>query len=547
MDKIENLVSVSKANWLNLLADLRNKSVLNIGTDNLDAIITISYSGVGSLYCVGEPREELNGIVSKYYSNIYDKIDKKFDAIIVDSKLPIGSGINSSMRTVLVTLVDLLAGDGALLLCSPAGKNNIKYRMLIKSTIRNLTKYSVSYFICDPSTEKPYTIIPYLKDVTWLTYNYPNIQEINYQKKLIIKNLVKKVFFKIFGLMNPLRGVAIVISNSNLEQKLPGGNNKEDINIKAKATSNLTVDVSMTNYYLMKHYLFTYNSENKKIKIIKKIGFNPPSYANDLEKEYKNMLLFDNLIDNFNAKNVEIPRPLEFYKHKERSVLSMTAIQGLSLKYIIEKNIYHGHIDEVIKLLNKATDVQIIFQKICNQKLADKLETVHEDYGHNYTKHNLKAPVAKTKCVQHGDFAANNILFDVDTGSYGIIDWEWLSAGFPPLLDIFSLFTSLRFTLAGKKYCNFYERYYDAIIDTYFNDNWFSRCLMANLIKYNQKFNLDNNDLYTYYIHFLIFHCNKYRIHKIFDHQKLYERMLDYSVKNEKNFISNINSMSREG
>ena len=89
MKKIENISSVSDANWLNILPDLQQKKVLKIGTDSIDIIKIISYCNVASLSCIGMPRVELQNIVNKFYQNEED-IRERFDVVIFN-QVAIGS------------------------------------------------------------------------------------------------------------------------------------------------------------------------------------------------------------------------------------------------------------------------------------------------------------------------------------------------------------------------------------------------------------------------------------------------------------------------
>ena len=210
MKKIKNSVNVSIANWLNLLPDLQQKNVLKIGADSIDVIETINYCNVASLSCIGAPRIELNNLVHKFYQN-ETAIEEKFDVVICDEVLSIGSP--NRLREFLCNIKELLNESGTLLVCSPDGWRNFKYRNVIKNALQAESKALLKYYICDPSVVSPFAIIPYIRDKEWLMYSYPNINEKIFDTKAVIKEKIKGYIFKILGIYNPFRGLVVVLED----------------------------------------------------------------------------------------------------------------------------------------------------------------------------------------------------------------------------------------------------------------------------------------------------------------------------------------------
>jgi len=537
MKKIEDVSSVSKANWLNLLPDLQRKKVLKIGTDSTDIIKIISYSNLASLSCIGVPQVELKDIVNKFYLN-EENIGEKFDVVIFDEVMSIDPVNNIS--DFLYKIKGLLNETGVLLVCCPDGWRNLKYRYFIRKVLQIKSKGFVKYFICNPSSAAPYSIIPYINDKIWLTYNYPNIEEETYNKKIAFKESIKKYIFRIIGMYNPLSGLIIVLNNvditENIHEKKQINNANEYINDGTKEMDPL-VKICIAYRYTNKHYLFSYGQHDKKLRSMKKIEFNPYESGNDLEREYKNLLLFKEHIEIFGNNGIEIPLSVYFNELSDRHESSMTVVKGMSLKYLVDKNMCQKNNKDVIDLLNKATDMQICFQKLTENNLKEVIYDLDPEYFLNYLGLDFGDINIEGGCIQHCDLAANNIHLDIEANRWGIIDWEGLTQGMPAMLDLFSMFTSFRFTIGNKKYKDFKEKYYDAIIDTYFSSNWISKCILINLKKYCLAYKIPEKNIYGYFVLFLMFQSNKFRIYKVHDYQLLFEDMLRYTVENKHKFI----------
>ncbi len=537
MKRIENISSVSDANWLNILPDLQQKKVLKIGTDSIDIIKIISYCNVASLSCIGMPRGELQNIVNEFYQNEED-IREKFDVVIFD-QVTIGS--ISKVSDILNKITEHLNEAGVLLVCCPDGWRNLKYRYVISKVLQAGSKEPLKYYICNPSAASPHTIIPYINEKVWTTYNYPNIEEETFNNKIALKGKIKEYIFRILGRYNPFSGLIIVLSNTgiieNIHEKKYIESANEYINDKSKEIAPL-VQICIAYHYSNKHYLFYYSQLDKKINHIKKIEYKTSKYGSDLEKEYKNLLLFKEHIEIYDNNRIVIPQAVYLKKLPDRHESSMTVVKGVSLKYLVDKYIYKKNNKNVIALLDQVTDMQICFQKLTENNLKEVIYNQDPEYYLNYLGLDLGDINIEVACIQHCDFAANNIHLDTEANKWGVIDWEGLAQGMPAMLDLFSMFTSFRFTMGNKKYKDFQGKYYDAIIDTYFSDNWISRCILKNLKKYCLAFKIPEEDIYGYFVLFLIFQSNKYRILEVYDYQLLFEEMLRYAIENKDKFIA---------
>ena len=59
-----------------------------------------------------------------------------------------------------------------------------------------------------------------------------------------------------------------------------------------------------------------------------------------------------------------------------------------------------------------------------------------------------------------------------------------------------------------------------------------------NLKKYCLAYKISEKNIYGYFVLFLMFQSNKFRICKIHDYRLLFEDMLRYTVENKEKFIA---------
>ena len=142
--------------------------------------------------------------------------------------------------------------------------------------------------------------------------------------------------------------------------------------------------------------------------------------------------------------------------------------------------------------------------------------------------------------VQHGDWTPGNILLDESTSRWGILDWEWVATGYPPLLDFFSFFTAVRFMENSAGIVNEDQRHYQSFIDTYFRRNWFSEMMMEMLSSYCRHERLSSESVFDNLAAYLVFKCNKYRLYSCLPpYQALYEKMLVYAATHKMSCVFN--------
>lgn len=543
-------VRVSQANWLNLLSGIENKDVLKVGVKKTDNIISISYSNPKTLSCIGDLDDCMGSIVDVVYKNIDAVPVGIADFVILDeTDFFVACKSYEKIKIILLKIAKTLKDNGVLMLCFPDGILNFKYRYLINRALAETEFISKAYYFCEPSSEEPMCIVSYSTDSLWMTGGFPNFNEKPFIIKERIKKYIKQSIFDVMKLYYPFRGI-VVVAKKNIDTQsylIPSFDKLKNINSNNEVTIEYQGKplryVCYTGRYLKKHYLFFYNLYDDEIVLIGKIGYSSDLPIDDIEREYKNLILMTECYEMFSKKNINIATLVHYDHSIEKSILIQSSVPGKSLRYLLSRYEYHNNKAQMLKLIDQISDAQLYIQDTCTNKLGHAVAKIDEDYFYNYTDMDLDGDLFWKlnilNFIQHGDFTANNIFYEEASEQWGIIDWEWQSIGFPPLFDLFSLFASVRFASTNIKKYSEYEGYYISLVDTFFDKNWFSDHLVILIIRYCDHYHLKYEIVYTCFIAFILFHCNKFRKNKLPDYQYLYEKFLKYAEDNKDRFILN--------
>jgi thiamine kinase-like enzyme len=184
-----------------------------------------------------------------------------------------------------------------------------------------------------------------------------------------------------------------------------------------------------------------------------------------------------------------------------------------------------------------------VIQEELTKGLGDRAPRVESHYFENY----LNLPLhrsghlvqAGARMVQHGDFAPVNILRDPARDQWGVIDWDWMGASYPPLFDFFTFFTRVHFLERRRKGLTFHEELMESFVDSFFRPTWFSSVVQEQVIRYCDRFQLSYQDTFDHFIQYLLFQCGKYR-HVMPGHPEFhssYEEILRGSIRSKERFV----------
>lgn len=553
--KESHLRNPQLSSWLNVIPSLESKHVVIVGIENVEILNSLIICKPKALTYIGSKKNIKADSIIKYVEDFTSFLPNSIDFFIVndiESFLDLPDG---SLQSKLKKCYSILNDRGVLLIGMQGCLKKNVAKFTIKKLINSIGFTQIKSFLCEPSFQSPIFIYPFSQSPKFtqkmLTKDlFRNIKTIN-----LIKDFVKLCLFKLTVYNNPLTGMFITATK--------GINFIEDESlfdwIDANNEFGLADKDNISTIWLSKPYLakqvgliFNLCNEEKRLIAVYKQANIENHRAPVVENEHKALSLLLPFHELLYDENIIIPKPIYLKYDHERIKSLESAVSGdpisnsgiplpknntkIPARLLIKENI----IDE---LVNK----QIIIQELLTKNLKNKLPIVNEKYFINkqsftsdYFDNNGRFEFYKN-FTQHGDYTMVNFLYDSNKCKWGIIDWEWLATGYPPLFDLFYLFTSARFREIGGKNLRMFENDFQSFIDTFFKKNHFSESIMMHSLHYCSHFKIQKEQIYNYFLDFLLFNYNKFRLDfNLPQFELLYKDMLDYSLKNEDRFILNV-------
>jgi hypothetical protein len=537
---------MSQTNWLNLLPDIYNKKVLKIGTQKIGNIIAIAYFNPESLTCVGSNVIKTKNLSIKYYQKIDDLPPTAFDVIIFDEPKYLTSFDSfSSIKGLLIKASQILKDEGILLLCFPENPMlSLKYRYWIKK-IFPYTAFSCSnFFFCDPSAEYPSLIIPYAKKTRCMAGTFPNIQDRAFATVQRIKNMFKNIILRTTKIYYPFGGLILIAGKSiqgitnnetllEISRTIPLGQSWHERNSK-----NLFMTFMAKK---AKHIVFIHDPITLELRSVVKIGIPSANHMGRVREEHQSLQVLSYCKSLLEKGHITIPAPLAFVSSAQKEIGVQSVVPGTASDWMIRQFIRRKQRNAVLNVLDELTNIQIHLQETCTRRITNFTRYIDKAYFVNYLNLPLDCKTddiaLQTNDIQHGDFTLINIYRDSRASKWGILDWEWMARGYPPLFDLFSLSTSIPFKESRNTHDNELDNSYLSFIDTYFYKSWFSNHLRSIVSSYCDYFHYDKQFIFSYFIAHLLLQCNKYRLfYNSPKYQQLFEKMLRYSIRHKGEF-----------
>ncbi len=530
----------SRTNWLNLVPSLSGKKILKFGTNNFHTIKALDRIKSRSITFAGRISEHIR-TSSKVHICDESKLKRNYyDICIVDESDCFVSKPHS-IKHLIKKCHGYLNKDGIILVAVEKGFRNIKSRIDLWSFYRE-TKYKTEqYFLIAPSLSEPYTIYPVHQSIR--PVNKILFREIFLKQdfKSAAKAVLKYLLSAFTGKFNPMFGMIVVA----------GKNNNNILEFEEIIKNKLDPDPKDPIYTIWsaKPYtgkqvglVFHRVKDNDKVKaVVKKSNF---KYHRDfaIRQEYENLLVLSSHSAFFTANNIKIPEPIFFIDQNNCNISIESAVPGTPLSSININS--KGNSDILQKKLVEIAALQIVMQKYLSKNAKEFLPRLPKDYFENrlFMDFEYFNDLSRLKGyynhVQHGDLTDVNLFF-TSSNKWSVIDWEWLASGFPQLFDLYHLFFSV-------KYRNFPERvsnnllthYFNSFVDTFFDENKFSRLMGRLVIQYCHEFSLPRDMVFNLFMDFLLFIYNKYRIdYQLIEYANLHSRMIHFAFESKEKFF----------
>ena len=540
-----NLHDWSQAHWLNLLPPLSGLDVLKLGTKRADNLKSIFNSNPRSISLIGEKTDGMNGYPVTVYDTLDGIVDGLYDLIILDEVEYLASiWTKRYVRSLLTKVYDHLKADGSLFICFPA---DFWKHLWIKGALTSIGFREVNHYLCTPSSEYPLTIIPFSENPSWATdYICGSYQTENGQIFSIFKAFVKRTLFRLTRVNSPLWGV-LAIARKETDNISPKG-----INLSARIRqvmgqiSGNGANIAMvysTKRYDAKQVVLIFNSSNSEMMAVGKVCREKMFGSERIAQECENTRIVSSMRDLFERRRIIVPNLLHSEVFDKTTLFIESVLKGIPLIHVVGQTFAKDDRVNLMKFVKSIVEIQGFIQAEISRLHQYKIRVIGKEYFQNYmgvpddllneTVWNL----SDRKQVQHGDFTGVNIFLDDMNGTWGVIDWAGLGAGYPPLFDLFSLLRSLGYRERQDASQNEFQRYFDSFVDSFFRDNWFTRFEAGLVESYCRSYGVDYKNIFIYFLGYLLFQCNKYRLdYNLPEFQGNYEQMLEYSVRNRSRF-----------
>ncbi len=534
-------VDPSRTNWLNTLPLLKDRHVLQIGiTNNTKAIVKC---GCASLTCVcGDSKNRLDPGVSVVASPDSMEVSSMDICIVDDVDMISKKCVTGDFYIYLRKIARTLSRNGALVIGFPKGIRQGILKLRADHMVEEAGFRQVNWFVCEPSFEDPLYVCPYYQ-------NTPHVKEelksrIVHEAKpaTLIKNLIKTAFINTTYRLNPFWGTMLVAYKNEVAH--PGGYLVEALKNILKGQKINTDDAIVV--WSAKHFtgkqiglVHDYSTGEKLLVAVCKVANYPYHCSSKIRQEYNILSHLSPHQQFFAENNICVPSPIYFETNGVWSSSIETPVHGYPLS---EMNL---HMDpQYLKTtLQKLVQVQLRIQQHLTKHLKDKLPVLKPDYFHN----SLDVPYKYledsgrlqhySETVQHGDYTDVNILYEQDSKTWGVIDWEWTSSGFPPLFDLFHLIFSLKFSEKDKLHDSLIDKYFQSFIDSFFCRNWFSEYVRKLVVWYCGEECIDASKVFDYFMDSLLFIFNKYRLdYHLPEYETMHRNMILYSLSHRAEF-----------
>ncbi|MBT3386582.1 MAG: hypothetical protein HN417_01480 [Desulfobacula sp.] len=523
-------IDPSQAAWLSLLPGLEDKVVCIIGDDTYNLVEILKRCGCHHVECIGlEPL-----VISDLRIGLYDI------SVILPDRL-------SSIKALAKILIRSLRPDGILLIGT---SNTLSVKMVDMKLSRSLEKVgfnSIEPFICTPSFNNPLDIFPVGKNDDFNKIVFRQFRDkcfLNRNIKSLVKDAIKYLLFITRGWINPSFGMLLICRKRKtgywdfqelLETKCLGR--------RAELHKRRFLITWHSKHFVGKHVGLAYQIQNKKEPleiVIKKSNF---SYhrAGALNEEHTHLKTFCEHEAFFNETGIAIPKPVCKKESKGLNILTVeTAVMGTPLKKLgLNKQVNFKQYQTIVDgLINCQINFQVYFSKVLDKNCRTVPDICFENSAG--FECDLYEDISRIsdyqRFAQHGDYTDVNLFYQFDTKRYGIIDWEWFSRGLPPLFDLFHFFLSIGFTRQDSSYQNELTSF----ADTFFSKNWFSDYIEKKVMEYIDRFKLEIDSVYPFFMDFLLFLHNKYYLFYNFPfYLNLHRKMIVHAVNNKETFFMN--------
>lgn len=470
--------------------------------------------------------------------------DESIDICILEYLNP-GSGMPEEvpLRRMQRIISRALKTDGVLLIGFASGLRRFVKKLFIETVLREAGCKTFHWYICVPSFLDPEIIYPYTRHESQTRKDLMPGCPAGSAAREFIKYMIKKSLVRSTVRYNPLWGTILIAykqENGYQDRCASDMVEKKEAMAEGHRTDRYTVWFAKQDTGKQVGLVYRPGDEGKQLVSVCKSCSYPFGRSSSIQEENRVLCLLSAHSRFFQEKNIRIPEPLFFETDGTRSLSGESPVPGTSLSALKADLWNQGRMEEVIQRLYT---IQLSLQQYLTRHMRDRMPALDTRYLENSTgvRHQYLDDSRRleeyTKYVQHGDYTDVNLLYDRASRSWGIIDWEWTSSGYPPLFDIFYLTLSLGITMAADSHGDALQYRLQSFLDTFFDKNDFSMFVRDRLDWYCAESGTNREMTFDYFLDFLLFLYNKYKLaYALPEYEKKHGTMILYALNNRDRF-----------
>jgi len=536
-------IDPSRTNWLNALPPLSDARVLKIGAN--DTLSALKKCGCAVIHCLTGEGAWLEDAGIHPVKHLEFIRERSIDICLVDDMTLIEAYAQDGDTGGFIRKVSgKLDEKGTLMVAFPNGAGQFMLKCAIEPILRDAGFRTIDWYVCEPSAGDPLTLYPYSLDPVRtkeeIRKGYNHAATLAGQVKRTIKDLILHAPVR----FNPLFGTLVIASKDpawhagrclkgrQVQEGHDGLGDLGDVYVKWNTKRHKYKQVGQ---------IYAQASRDGHPVAICKSSHFPYEYSWVIRQEYDVLKLLSSRHSTFLEAGFTVPAPLFLESNGIRDFSVESAVRGVSISdMMMDEQQLFAFRNNIRKLLSFQMTIQTFLGKNLGELSLLSPEFLHNVSGKAHAHLDDAGRLEEYRSrAQHGDFTDVNILYDSGTGLWGIIDWEWTLAGYPPLFDAFHLISSLGYRQDPGTQKPLLERYFDSFIDTFFRKNWFNSHVKETLRWYCGETGVEFERAPLYFLDFLLYLCNKYRMTvNASDYEAMHREMLSYSMNHMDLFLS---------
>jgi uncharacterized protein (TIGR03382 family) len=407
-----------------------------------------------------------------------------------------------------------------------------------------------SFFSPLPANHAPLEIFPLDSSWAFVYFSLKKIATESYHNSLsyFLKSLLTRI-----GLMRHFSSYFLILAEKEPDAKVKKGDASAGISIPDLIAARIGAARQELNFFLkthksvQKHTLQVIRQKESQPVAIAKIINSRQGENNAFSVESNNLIALHKVFAGDPVVGSSIAQVIALEKNGNSLISLESYLDGTSLHSLLVDRMRHHRLPAVLPLFDPAGEWLLHFHSSCRQKNGLLGDFTTFPAIHDYPA--VESPLISSVILemadssnsshydhflQHGDFSPVNIL--IEKGSIHIIDWEDLMQGYPPLFDLFCLFSPLIFIRGTGNIAQDLDRY----DELFFKVNPLTEYLFEKVMLHCTRLEIAKALVPLYFYDFLWIKYKRFTEKKDARFAILFKMFIEHYIRNYDTFYLNL-------